>query len=158
MNTFLSVVAGILLTVFISLGGMGCLSSKEPSKLFQKTDAFYEIMKLTIVDPEIKMVLSPDQLFELTQIESSYKQLRDMALAAEFDDVNKLLMAMAQCGIDICDILEELDVDANKVEEIRAMRIVLKLFIATIPLLLEIDEIEVLHVNAMPDPGGGIVE
>jgi hypothetical protein len=116
-----------LLALFFAI--MACLP-KEPGKTIQRTDQYYEIIKTVVTDEAISDLLTPDQIEDIHQVDESYKSLRKLALKIE--DSKNDIQAMAQCGIAICDILAELDIDDRQKKEIAAIRLGIKMFMATL--------------------------
>jgi hypothetical protein len=126
MKLHATIYLGIILVLVI-----GCkLLPEEPAQIIQKTDMYYEIIKIIVTDPEVKVLLTPEQLADMHEIEQAYKAIRKMAVSIEKSQA--IVRTMAQCGLDICDILDQLDVEDEKRKEIAALRIGLKVFMATL--------------------------
>ena len=103
----------------------------ESAQLIQKTDRYYTIVKTIVTDPAIYDTLTPEQRADIHEVDASYKKIRK--ITTTLAESQSVVRTMAQCAIDICDILDELNVDDDeKKREIAALRIALKIFMATL--------------------------
>ena len=108
----------------------GCIPSfKEPSHILKRTDQYYNLIKAIVTDEEVYALIPPETLNRLHEVDDVYQSLRK--LANSIDESQATIMAMAQCGLDVCDILSELDIDGDNKEEIAAVRLSIKAFMAT---------------------------
>lgn len=128
------VCASFLLFWVLSIGLLtqSCkLLPEEPTQIIQKTDKYYAVIKTIVTDPAIYALLSPEQLKDIHEVDETYKKIRK--IAANLEESQAVVRTMAQCGVDICDLLDELNVDdGEKQKEIAALRIALKMFMATL--------------------------
>lgn len=108
----------------------GCkFFDEEPSHILKRTDQYYSLIKAIVTDEEVYTLIPPETLEQLHEIDEAYKALR--AIAKDIDESQDNIMAMAQCGLDVCDILSDLDIDGDNKEEIAAVRLSIKAFMAT---------------------------
>lgn len=103
--------------VFFTFSSVLC-SCNKASKIIDRVDQYYGIVKAIVCDPQVQELLSEDDKLLLEQIDASYKLARTLARS----DINELHNVL-QCGIDVCDLLIKLPVSESIMEEIRAVRI-----------------------------------
>lgn len=124
-----STILGLIVSMIILSGCMHLQKKVNTSAIVSKTDMFYEMIHVVMSEPEVRALIKTDTLQDLAKIDKIYQQARKQVS----DDTEvELIEVLLNCGVSACDILMALDVLEDKKKEITAIRLGVKLLLATI--------------------------